>query len=119
MRRWVRAFSLAAIATLGTSCFAGLAMQCDRIDYAELKDFDRKVLAISYCLVKLRAELNGTRSQTLQDLLRNQLLTGGVASAARFEILILNGARDWCGAAAEDTEAVLKRKFSAKAPSCD
>lgn len=111
-----RVIAFGAAAIWSTAVSAGI--QCERWEYAKLKDGSRAELTSYYCSSMSTAKLNGDLNAVKKDLFSKQIELGDTSSAelTRREMAANGGAQVGCLAAAEDATGMLSKKFGIKAP---
>jgi len=103
----------ALILSMVDPAFAGAEMPCEKVEYARLKDMDRKELSSEYCSAANKAQLN----QNLQKISDDSFSQSGSRTAME-DSRLRGEARVSCIAVQEDVARMLKKKYGAKQPKC-
>ena len=114
----VTAMATAVIFSItSVECIAS-GLPCRKIDYAELKDMDKKELRSAYCGANSQAQLNRDLHKISEERLQEIRSRSGDSSAAFKEMQEAGDAEGTCLEQMSTVEGILKRKFKSAPPTC-
>ena len=112
-------------ALLVVALLAGCAHQsahaqspCEKIEYAKLKDSNRKELNEQYCRAMQRSKLNEDLRAISSELFNKQLAMGANTNQSHKDMVARGDAQISCLSVAEDVTDMLSKKFKAKPAAC-
>jgi hypothetical protein len=97
---------------------AGPAAPCGPVEYAQLKDANRKELTDEYCTAMLKEKLNRDLGVIQKRLFDAQLQNGARTESTQRDMAALGDAQVTCLRAAEAAAGMLQKKFKAARPAC-
>lgn len=96
----------------------GYAMNCNKWEYAKLKDASKKELSDLYCASATHAIFNSKKAARRKDSMSEATERGSLGQATKFnnEAYDAGMAQAGCMEQLEDAESMLLKKFKAKPP---